>query len=266
MTNWNEIDRCAKSWIAEAAARIKASFYQNLNIETKSNRNDLVTSVDRDIEQFFIQKINDTFPAHQILGEEGYGNELNELAGTVWIIDPIDGTMNFIHQKRNFAISIGVFQDGVGQLGYIYDVVHNELYHARKGHGAFLNFEPLPLLNEVKVSEAIVGINAIWLIENNHLDPMLLAPLVKDVRGTRSYGSAALEIAYIATGRMDAYLTPRLSPWDIAGGLVILEEVGGIATTLKGEPLNLLAKNSVFVSKPGLHEEIMQKYLHNGNW
>ncbi|SFA52141.1 myo-inositol-1(or 4)-monophosphatase [Parageobacillus thermantarcticus] len=259
---WKEIDECVQHWLKEAGARIHTALEEKLTIETKAHRNDLVTNVDREIERFFIEKIRKTFPDHHVLGEEGFGDEIKTLQGVVWIIDPIDGTMNFIHQKRNFAISIGVFENGVGILGYVYDVVHDELYVARKGEGAFLNGKPLPRLEPVSVSEAVISLNATWVTENKRIDPKVLAPLVKAARGTRSYGSAALEMAYVAAGRLDAYITMRLSPWDFAGGLVLVQEAGGIVTNLYGEPLDLLGKNSVFVSKPGLHEEILQKYIH----
>ncbi|ANB57220.1 inositol monophosphatase family protein [Anoxybacillus sp. B7M1] len=260
-TNWEHIDKCAKEWIKEAGERIHQAFRKTLTIETKSSRSDLVTNVDKEVEQFFIERIRQTFPSHRVLGEEGFGDCISALDGIVWIIDPIDGTMNFIHQRRNFAISIGIFADGIGMLGYVYDVVHDELYYAQKGKGAFLNDQPLPVLQPVSIPEAIICLNASWIIENKQVDPKQLARLVQEVRGTRSYGSAALEMAYIAAGRLDAYLTMRLSPWDFAGGLVIVKEVGGLVTNIDGEPLDLLGPSSVFVSKPGLHREILQQYI-----
>jgi myo-inositol-1(or 4)-monophosphatase len=260
-TNWEHIDKCAKEWIKEAGERIHQAFRKTLTIETKSSRSDLVTNVDKEVEQFFIERIRQTFPSHRVLGEEGFGDCISALDGIVWIIDPIDGTMNFIHQRRNFAISIGIFADGIGMLGYVYDVVHDELYYAQKGKGAFLNDQPLPVLQPVSIPEAIICLNASWIIENKQVDPKQLARLVQEVRGTRSYGSAALEMAYIAAGRLDAYLTMRLSPWDFAGGLVIIKEVGGLVTNIDGEPLDLLGPSSVFVSKPGLHREILQQYI-----
>jgi myo-inositol-1(or 4)-monophosphatase len=266
MTNWQTIDTYAKAWIKEAGVKIKESFTKSVQVQTKSNPNDLVTDIDKETEQFFIQNIRSVFPEHQILGEEGYGDRLEALSGIVWIIDPIDGTINFVHQQRNFAISIGIYENGIGKIGLIYDVVRDELYHAYKGNGAYLNEERLPSLPTVEVNEAILGINATWVTENRRIDHSLLTPLVNHVRGTRSYGSAALEIAYVAAGMLDAYITLRLSPWDFAAGLVIVEELGGVATTLKGTPLNLLEENTVFFSKPGLHQEIMGKYLLDGNW
>jgi myo-inositol-1(or 4)-monophosphatase len=259
--NWKEIDQYAQLWIKEAGRRIKATFEQQLMIQTKSNPADLVTNVDREIEQFFIENIRQTFPKHRVLGEEGFGDRLSALEGIVWIIDPIDGTMNFIHQQRNFAISVGVYEDGIGMLGYIYDVVHDELYYAEKGKGAFLNGVPLKKLAKSSISESLISINATWVTKNERIDANVLAPLIKDARGTRSFGSAAIEMAYVASGRLDAYITMRLSPWDFAAGLVIVNEVGGIVTNLYGEPLDLLGQNAVLVAKPGLHEEILHNYV-----
>lgn len=259
--NWSQIDEDAKRWTREAGERIRTSFNQKLMIQTKSSPNDLVTNIDRETEQFFIEKIRSTYPEHQILGEEGFGDKLDALDGTVWIIDPIDGTMNFVHQQRNFAISVAVYQDGVGKIGLIYDVVHDELYHAKAGEGAYLNEMKLPKLEEVAVEQAVIGLNATWITDNKRIDPSILAPLVRKVRGTRSYGSAALEMAYVTTGRIDAYITLRLSPWDFAAGLILVNEVGGKVTTLHGGKLNLLGQNSVFVCKPGLHDVISRDYL-----
>ncbi|MFD0049167.1 inositol monophosphatase family protein [Actinomycetes bacterium NPDC127524] len=263
MANLKEIDTYAKTWIKEAGERIKSSFEHKLNISTKSNPNDLVTNMDKETEQFFLEKITETFPGHQILGEEGMCSDVSDLTGIVWVIDPIDGTMNFVHQQRNFAISIGILENGMGKIGLVYDVVHDELYHTIRGEGAFMNDVKLPPLKAVPVNEAILSLNATWVTENKKIDPSILAPLVRDVRGTRSYGSAALEMAFVAAGRLDAYMSMRLAPWDFAGGAILIEEVGGEVTTMTGEKLDYLKGNSLFVSKPGLHQLISEKYLSN---
>lgn len=264
--NFEPIYANALQWVKEAGEKIRLSFDQTLNIQTKSNPNDLVTNIDKETEQFFIRKIHEAYPDHQIMGEEGFGDKLDSLEGIVWLIDPIDGTMNFIHQQRNFAISIGVYENGVGKIGLVYDVVHDELYHAVSGNGAFLNNKPIPLLQSADIKEAILGLNATWVVENRRIDHLLLTPLVRDARGTRSYGSAALEIVYVAAGRMDAYISMRLSPWDFAGGAVIVEELGGVVTNLRGEKLNFLSQDSLFVAKPGLHQIILHDYLKDGKW
>ncbi|MDQ0243997.1 myo-inositol-1(or 4)-monophosphatase [Bacillus fengqiuensis] len=259
--NWEQIDTYAKQWVKEAGALIKKSFSKELLIQSKSNPNDLVTNMDQEVEQFLIDKIRLTFPSHHILGEEGFGEELESDEGIIWVIDPIDGTMNFVHQQRNFAISIGIYENGVGQVGLIYDVVHDELYHAFKGKGAFMNDIELPKLDAVEVKEAVIGLNSTWVTPNKRIDREVLTPLVRHVRGTRSYGSAAIEMAYVASGRIDAYITLRLAPWDFAGGKILVEEVGGTATTLEGEPLSILKKSSVLIAKPGLHASILNDYV-----
>ncbi|MRX71674.1 inositol monophosphatase [Bacillus lacus] len=263
MVNWNEINETAIGWVREAGETIRASFSKTLSIETKSNPNDLVTNIDQETEQFFISKIQSAYPEHKILGEEGFGDKLSSLEGIVWIIDPIDGTMNFVHQQRNFAISIGIYENGVGKIGLIYDVVHDELYHAAEGQGAYMDGVKMPVLDEVKVEEAIIALNATWVIENRRIDHNKLIPLVKKVRGTRSYGTAALEFAYVASGRLDAYLTMRLAPWDVAAGLVLLKEVGGVATTVDGKEINLLEKSSYFVGEKNLHTAVVKDYLQS---
>ena len=255
------LDRYAKALIKEAGRRIRYSFSSELSIDSKADANDLVTNIDKEIEQFFIQEIRKEYSGHSILGEEGFGDKLENLNGFVWILDPIDGTMNFIHQKRNFAISLGIFHDGIGVFGYIYDVIHDELYSAQKGHGAYLNDEEIPVLEPTTIPEAIIGMNASWVVPNRHIEHEGLIALVRDVRGIRSYGSAALELAYVATGRIDAYMSMRLSPWDIAGGTVIAEEVGAVSTNLGGEPLSFLGQDTFIVARKGLHDQLISEYI-----
>ncbi len=258
---WELIDRYAKSLIKEAGQQIRHSFSSHIHIDSKSNANDLVTNIDREIEQFFISRIKTDFPEHKILGEEGFGDDIKTLSGIIWMLDPIDGTMNFVHQKRNFSISLGIYQDGIGILGYIYDVVHDELYYAKKGEGAYLNDERLPQLKTTPLNESIIGVNARWIAPNRYIDHEKTAALVMACRGTRSYGSAAMELAYVASGRLNAYISMRLSPWDIAGGMVIAQEVGAIASNLKGEPNALLGQESFMIASPGLHQDILKNYI-----
>lgn len=256
-----EMDTYAKQWIKEAGANIRASFESVLNIEMKTNPNDLVTNIDKETEAYFVHKINETYPNHRIFGEEGMGDTIEDLHGTVWIIDPIDGTLNFIHQQRNFAISLAIYQDGIGKVGMIYDVVHDELYHAIQGKGAYLNDKQLTPLREVKVHEAILSINASWVLQNELINPAILANLVQDVRGTRSYGSAALEMAHVAAGRIDGYMTMRLAPWDFAAGTLLLAEVGGKVSDMFGKELNYVKGSSLFAGKANFHKIVLEKYL-----
>lgn len=261
LLDWNEIDRFTKSLIKEAGHKIRRSFSEPIHIDIKSNVNDLVTNIDRKIEQFFIQHIQFAYPDHQVLGEEGFGDEITSLDGVTWIIDPIDGTTNFVHQQQNFAISIGVYNNGVGMLGYIYDVINDDLYAGIKDQGAYLNDERLPKLGKSQMDHAIIGINARWLLSNRHVNHEKIQQLVKDCRGTRSYGSATMEMAYVMTGKLDAYISMQLSPWDIAGGMVIAKEVGVTTSNLAGEQLGILESTSFIMARQGLHDKLLSNYI-----
>lgn len=255
------LDQFAQTTIREAGERIKNSLSKDLHVMEKSSSSDLVTNMDMEIEQFFVGKVNETFPEHRLLGEEGFGDQIDHLKGVIWIVDPIDGTTNFINQQRNFCITLGIYQDGIGVLGYIYQVMTGELVAARKGHGATVNGKPIPKLQTVRFEDALIGVNASWVAPNRHINHENVAKLVKRVRGTRSYGSAALEISYVVTGRLDAYFSMRLSAWDVAGGMVIAEEVGAISGTLGGEPFDLLKKQPFIIANPSLYQELVTTYL-----
>lgn len=256
------ISKQARTWVLEAGQLIRDKMFKPMNIDTKSNPNDLVTTIDKETEIFFANKVKETYPTHLLFGEEGYGDDIMSLDGVVWIVDPIDGTMNFVHQKRNFAISIGIYQDGVGEIGIIYDVMADRLYYANKGMGAYKNGVQLqPLLPSVKLEESIIGLNHYWLCENRLVDEKVMCDFVKTVRGTRNMGSAALEQAYVAEGILDGYMAMNLAPWDIAAGKIIVQEVGGHVTDRDGEEINMLEKSSLVTGNKAIHHTIIHNFL-----
>lgn len=248
----------AKEWMILAGEKIKEQMKQPIDIDSKENPNDLVTSIDRAIEEFFAKKIREHYPDHFILGEEGYGDEIKSLKGTLWIIDPIDGTINFVHQRRNFAISIGIFHEGIGEIGFIYDVMANELYYALRGEGAFKNNRPIEALNNhVTIDQSLLSLNHFWLYENEIVDEKAIQFLVSQVRGTRTLGSAALEMVAVAEGKLDGYLSLNLAPWDIAGGIILIHEVGGIVTNHQGNKINMLESSPVIASHKDIHKDLI---------
>lgn len=254
-----ELYNFLKDITLQAGENIRKQLNEPLLIETKSNPNDLVTNMDKATEKFLFDRIQDTYPDHRIIGEEGSGKDIDNLNGVIWIIDPIDGTLNFVHQQENFAISIGIFIDGVKYAGVVYDVMRNILFEARAGHGAYKNGVKLENITETPLATSIISMNPNWLTKDFTRD--IYIPLVRDSRSARSYGSAALDFAYVASNKINAYITLRLHPWDFAGGLIIVEEVGGIVTNQLGEPVNLLTANSIVVANKSLHTEIMNDYL-----
>lgn len=261
-TSRDTLFKQAKEWVYEAGEIIRTNMFNELTIETKSNANDLVTELDKSIEQFFAKKIRELYPSHRIIGEEGYGDDVHSLEGTIWIIDPIDGTMNFVHQKRNFAISVGIYHDGVGQIGIIYDVMDDTLYTAVKGEGAFKNEERLPSLSkEVGLENSIIAMNSYIGFNDKRINTEKIKALVADSRGTRSYGSAALEFAFVAEGIIDGYVSLSLAPWDIAAGMILVNEVGGSTTTAEGNKVNLLEKSSILTCNQQIFKTLTEDYI-----
>ncbi|HBM3605322.1 TPA: inositol monophosphatase family protein [Listeria innocua] len=252
-----KIDYLARLWIMEAAAKIKQSFKETLDIDIKSGRNDLVTNMDKETEAFFVKQIKEHFPNHRLFGEEGMSDDVTDLNGIVWILDPIDGTLNFVEQQRDFAISLAIYQDGVGHLAYIYDVARDELYFAEKGKGATVNGKQIPKIDKDKdLQDALLIAN---LSVTRKFPTMWEA--VKASRGLRLHGAASLEYMDVATGRAGAYLSANLAPWDIAAGKIIVEELGGIVTRIDGAKINMLEKGSSIVAAPKIHQTLLDNYL-----
>ena len=253
--NWQEMKKQAITWLKEAGQMLKEAINLPLQVQTKSHPNDLVTEMDYKVERFLTKNIKSAYPTHRVLGEEEAGAHLSTTEGILWVIDPIDGTTNFVHQKFNFTISLAIVSNNVGQVGIIYNVMNEEWYTAVAGKGAYLNDNRLKQLTETTITEAVIGMNSRWLLKEEHANKKRLHTLVRKARSIRSYGSASLELAYVATGRLDSYLNFQLSPWDYAAGIVILKEVGGRITDFNNRPLPLLEGSSVLASRPRLPEE-----------
>jgi myo-inositol-1(or 4)-monophosphatase len=249
----------AKKWVVEAGSRLEPTSVGFFEVEHKTSAADLVTEKDREIETFFISQIRNHYPSHFVLGEEGVSNQqsYDPRKETVWIIDPIDGTTNFVHMRRSFSISVALYDKGKPVFGLVYDPIAKELFHAFVGQGAYLDTEKLKPLDGVSIEEGVISINPLWLVPNDYVDFLPFQPLVQQLRGVRYIGSAALELAYVACGRLDAYLDFRLSPWDIAAGLIILKEVHAITTTMDNREIDVFNKSTTFTAKPVLHEQIL---------
>lgn len=250
-------DQLIKEWIYEAAEVCKLSFNHPINIEEKTNRTDLVTNIDKEIEHYFINKINNHFPDERVLGEEGSGHDFTDLNGVVWVIDPIDGTLNFVKQQTDFAIMISVYENGIGYLGYIYDVMKDELYSAIKNQGSYLNGERLETVKDIPLREGLVAISHRLMASELNDEARKIG---RASSGVRMIGSAGLETIRVATGRLVAYLGASLAPWDIGAGKVIAEELGLIYTQLNGEEIDMLEYNKTIVATPSAYKEIIGNY------
>lgn len=256
MLEWFAIDL-----IKQAGEYIRLQIDETYQIDRKTGKGDLVTEIDRAVEQMIVDRIQEAYPTHHILGEEGISTGPDDLTGTVWFVDPIDGTLNFIHQKRMFAISIAIMVDEKVEYGFVYDVMADELFMARRGYGATLNGRKLTAINEHYVRDAFLSMNATWVTPNHQIAPEVLAPIVRDSVGTRAHGAASLELAWLAAGRVDGYITMRNMPWDYAAGKLIVEEVGGQVVTLYGEPVSYEGKTSVLAGSETFVRDVVKHYV-----
>lgn len=219
---------------ARSAARIiMRSFYRRDELTvTAKDRNDFVSEVDRAAEAAIIQEIRGKFPHHAILAEESGQHAGNEFE---WIIDPLDGTTNYLHGFPQFAISIGLRQRGLMQQAVVYDPLREELFTASRGGGALLNDQRLRVSSRRDLRGALLG-TGIPFRDYSQMDLFLetLRVLVPDTAGVRRPGSAALDFAYVAAGRLDGFWEFGLSPWDFAAGALLVLEAGGTVTDMDG--------------------------------
>ncbi|HBD07915.1 MAG TPA: inositol monophosphatase [Syntrophobacteraceae bacterium] len=199
---------------------------------------DYVTDVDRRSEDLIVDMILDHFGDHHILAEER--SEINFPSGPTWIVDPLDGTTNFIHSFPFVAISIALMVEGQVVLGMVYDPLRQELFRARRRQGAFLNGVPIRVRNVTVVGDALMATG--FPVANSQLiEPYMetLREVLQGVSGVRRAGAAALDLAYLACGRVDGFWEIGLKPWDIAAGSLLVEESGGTVSDFWGEQKHL---------------------------
>ena len=228
---------------------------ENLQVSRKGT-NDFVTAADIRAEQTLKEELG--------RARQGFGFLLEE-SGAVkaadgrsrWIVDPLDGTLNFMHSVPQFAISIGVEQDGELVAGIVFDPIKDELFWAEKGRGAYLNHRRLRVSARDKLSASLVahGRSADESTESRQRFLAQMDNVLAHTRDLRRMGSAALDLAYVGAGRLDGYWEEGLKPWDMAAGVVIVREAGGYLTAVDGSPVDL-ERGSVLAGNPHLHGQL----------
>lgn len=208
---------------AEAAALVLGG--GSLDVRAKADPTDFVTRVDEELEERLGGFLRAGFPGTGLLAEEGSREDTE--ASEVWVLDPLDGTRNFIRGHPGYCISLGLVREGTPVLGIIYDITADHLYTAVRGGGAFRNGRPLRVNTEQRAQQAVVGVGlpAPGLAEEANVRKYL--QLMKNTAALRQGGSVARELALVAAGSLDAFWQPFLSPWDVAAGLILVEEAGG---------------------------------------
>jgi myo-inositol-1(or 4)-monophosphatase len=254
MTDIDSLDLQAQEIIRQAAQNALEKMDARYQVDTKTNYTDLVTTIDRENEQLINKRLREIDPASKILSEEGFGDKgIRSLAGHVWIVDPIDGTMNFVKQHNNFAVMLALYVDGQPVLGYIMDVINHRLYHGRAGHGVFVNDQRLSTPHDLGLQESLVAMNRGLVLNGDEA----IRKVAQTAIGLRMYGSAGIEMIGVITGQLGAYIS-HLKPWDLAAGRMLAEELGLIVKSIDGGSINVLSSNLVLVATSQVSRDIRQ--------
>lgn len=240
----------------QAGKILKTGFGGPLHVEHKGAI-DLVTEMDRQSEAFLLNAVQARFPHHRVIAEESGG-----LAGThqhAWIVDPLDGTVNYAHGIPIFSVSVAYAERDKLKLGVVYNPMMDECFSAERGKGAWLNGQCLKVTTvpELEHSLMVTGFYYdSWTNPDNNLDHF--SKFMLRTQGVRRFGSAALDLAYVAAGRFDGYWELRLNAWDIAAGGLIVQEAGGLVTNIHGDPKFMQPPFSVLAANPALHAKMLK--------
>lgn len=245
-------------WLTASRQRILAAMQSPLTVATKTGRNDLVTNVDAANQQFLVSAIKDAYPQAQIEGEEGTAAKVTDLAGLVFFVDPIDGTMNFVKQRAHFAVMIGVYEDGHPRYGAILDVMRNERVTGGPTVAARLNGVPLAAPADLPLKDGLLGCSG-PMIMHNYLN---LGDLAQASSGARISGSAGMEFKAIIQSQLVGYVS-YLQPWDVAAGLAIGAGFGLRCTRPDGSRLALLEPGVVVAAMPQAHAALLAGMQQN---
>ena len=230
---------------------------ERLKVDVKA-RNDFVSDADRIAERAVIDEIQKHYPEHAILAEES-GQQGD--SDYVWVIDPLDGTTNFLHRFPVFAVSIAVLHKGRIEHGVVYDPMRQELFTASRGEGAQLDGRRIRVSKHTTLDHALIGTGFPFRDGGMTIEPYLrmLQKAIASTSGVRRAGSAALDLCYVAAGRLDAYWETGLAPWDLAAGTLIVREAGGIVSGLDGSE-NFLDAGHVLCGNPKIYAGIAKLF------
>lgn len=243
-------------YAARAAGKILLDWRGRINPREKG-RNDLVTEADFAAQRAIEEIVLGEFPHHQFLGEENEEGKLPPAESARspfrWIVDPLDGTANYVHQLPMFAVSIALERNGEIVLGVIFDPVADECFTAALGEGVRMNGKRLQTSGCMRIERAMVAVSFANDVDRGSVEIGRFIEALVACRSVRRLGSAALNLAYIAAGRLDAYWASSVKAWDIAAGVLMVREAGGMVTNLAGGPLDLAKANFLAAATPTLH-------------
>lgn len=236
---------------------LRQGFGSHFAISHKEGRHNLVTEYDRLAESTIIQFLTQHVPESSFLAEES--GRSGEKAKYLWVIDPLDGTVNFAHQIPIFSVSIALEYEGKLQVGVVYQPITHELFVAEKGKGAFLNGNPIRVSSTKNILDAVISTGFPYNLHENPFHCIEhFVHILKQGIPIRRFGSAAIDLAYMAAGRVDGFFEVGLSPWDCAAGQLLVEEAGGTITNWDLTPFTYLSKTPVVGSNGQIHTKLCE--------
>lgn len=220
--------------------------------------NDFVTEIDEACENIIIETLLNAYPEHGILAEESGREHGNQQSDFVWIIDPLDGTTNFIHGFPVYCVSIALAYQGIVQQAVIYDPTRNDLFSASRGRGAYLNDRRMRVSTRKYISQALISTGFPFRPGDEYKKYLeMFETMMKTTAGLRRPGSAALDLAYLAAGYTDGFFELNLSPWDIAAGSLLVTEAGGLIGNFTGNAENFLEQRELLAGNPKIYGQMV---------
>lgn len=223
---------------------------------------DYVTEVDFAVQQFIRRRLEELYPEVQFLSEEKSNEEIDK-NGLVWVLDPVDGTTNLIHDYRASVISLALMQKGSVVLGMIYNPYTDELFSAQKGKGSYCNGQKIEVSGAETMEKCLISIGTSpYYKEMAEKNFKVFLAIFKDCQDIRRSGSAALDLAYVACGRIEAYFERNLKIWDYAAGMLLVRESGGQVTDYRGNDADTEMISNITAANPKINSVLTEKYLH----
>ncbi|XP_054870759.1 inositol monophosphatase 1-like isoform X4 [Amphiprion ocellaris] len=263
MADWTDCLNFGISIAKQASEVVLSAFQQHKEVKLKSSPADLVTETDQRVEKILISAIRNRYPQHRFIGEESVaaGEHLELTDSPTWIIDPIDGTVNFVHRFPFVAISIAFTVNRQTQFGIVYSCVEDKLFYAQRGGGAFLNGEPLHASGQQDISRCVVVTEI-----GAERDDVALSTMTSNIRrllqlpvhGVRALGTAAVDMCQVATGGADAYYHIGMHCWDIAASAIIVQEAGGVVMDTDGSEFDMMSRRVIAASSAAVADRIAQ--------
>ena len=241
----------------EAGALVANYLERRVPFETKGEF-DLVTAADRASEKLIVERLRSHFPTHAIVAEEGGG--VDSASEYCWFVDPLDGTTNFAHSFPFFNVTLGLAQAGEVIAGVVFDPVRQELFTAERGSGAYLNNRRIHVSSAPRISSSLASTGFPSRKRHLNINIHFYYQLAMASHGVRRTGSAALDLAYVAAGRLDFFWEFGLKPWDMAAGTLLVHEAGGRVSDMRGAPHHVVTSETLLADNSALHDEVVASF------